>query len=411
MSNFVNDYAIRAEGLSKKYIIGARGQRYDTLREAITQGMIAPYRRLRKMHGRPAANEAVWALKNVSFQINRGEVVGIIGRNGAGKSTLLKILSRITEPSEGRAAVRGRLASLLEVGTGFHSELTGRENIFLNGAILGMSRGEIQQKFDEIVAFAEIDKFIETPVKKYSSGMYVRLAFAVAAHLEPEVLLVDEVLAVGDAAFQRKSLGRMNTVAKQGRTILLVTHQMNQIRNLCSQCIWLDGGTVRMSGSSPDVIGAYEASLASRSGEAVRADRNNTDAEFIGWCIPTANAERNNMIVSHDSVSIRFSIKVNKRLGNAHHGILLYDNSNQIIWSAGADNLVLEPGIREFYYDFPSLPLRPGKYSWFVSLWNNGSQIEELHCYPPLIIATPSYMHPSDHLQGVLNTKYKLQVR
>jgi lipopolysaccharide transport system ATP-binding protein len=411
MTNFMKDYTIRAEGLSKKYMIGTWEQRYDTLREVMTQAMIAPYRRLRKTHQRPASDQTVWALKDVSFQINRGEVVGIIGRNGAGKSTLLKILSRITEPSEGRVAVRGRLASLLEVGTGFHSELTGRENIFLNGAILGMSRREIQQKFDEIVAFAEIDKFIETPVKRYSSGMYVRLAFAVAAHLEPEVLLVDEVLAVGDAAFQRKSLGRMSTVAKQGRTILLVTHQMNQIRNLCNKCIWLDGGTVRMSGSTPEVIGAYETSLASCSGEIAHVEHNNTDAEFIGWSIPGSAPHANNMVVRHDSVSVRFSIKVKNRLSNAHHGILLYDNSNQIIWSAAVDNLVLEPGFREFWYEFPSLPLRPGTYSWFVSLWNNGSQIDELHCFPPLIIATPSYMHPSDHLQGVLNTKYKFQVQ
>ena len=215
----MTDIAIRVENLSKQYRIGGPQARYKTIRESLTETVQAPFRRLASVvRGQSSAvtNETIWALKDVSFEVKRGEVVGISGRNGAGKTTLLKILSRITEPTEGYAEIHGRVGSLLEVGTGFHPELTGRENIYLNGAILGMKRAEIERKFDEIVAFAEIEKFIDTPVKHYSSGMYVRLAFAVAAHLEPEILLVDEVLAVGDARFQKKCLGKMGEVSAQG---------------------------------------------------------------------------------------------------------------------------------------------------------------------------------------------------
>ena len=348
--------------------------------------------------------EEFWALKDVSFEVKRGEVVGIIGRNGAGKSTLLKILSRITEPSEGRVTIKGRVASLLEVGTGFHPELTGRENIYLNGAILGMSRAEIRRKFDEIVAFAEVEHFLDTPVKRYSSGMYVRLAFAVAAHLEPEILIVDEVLAVGDAEFQKKCLGKMDHVAKQGRTVILITHQMNQIRNLCDRCNWLDRGRVRASGPSLEVIGSYEASLVENV-----PSLNNNQTEFVRWSIPGSNGQHN-MVINDDPVSVRFSIKLSRRLVNAHHGVLLYDSSNQIIWSAAKDHLKLEPGIREFCWDFPGLPLRPGNYTWFISLWDGGVPVDEMHCFPPLIIATPSRMHPSQHLQGILNLQHEFRV-
>src|SRR5262249_62244956 len=264
MSHLVNNYAVRVEGLSKKYTIGAREQRHDTLREALMNAMIAPFKRLGNLHGRPATKETIWALKNVNFQINRGEVVGIIGRNGAGKSTLLKILSRITAPTEGSIAVRGRVASLLEVGTGFHSELTGRENTFLNGAILGMTRSEVRQKFDEIVSFADVERFIDTPVKHYSSGMYMRLAFAVAAHLETDVLLVDEVLAVGDAAFQQKCLAKMQDVAGHGRTVLFVSHNMTAVQSLCERVIYLENGKVRGSGDPKTEIQRYLSSTTSQ---------------------------------------------------------------------------------------------------------------------------------------------------
>lgn len=251
---------IRCEGVGKSYQIAhlAERERYASLRDTLAHSARAWIDRVAGRGPEPrAATEEFWALVDVSFEVKRGEVVGIIGRNGAGKSTLLKILSRITEPTHGRIELRGRVASLLEVGTGFHPELTGRENIYLNGAILGMTRAEIGRKFDEIVAFAEVERFLDTPVKRYSSGMYVRLAFAVAAHLEPEILLVDEVLAVGDAEFQKKCLGRMSTVAEAGRTVLFVSHNTQAVSALCGRAIWLDKQRVAMDGTPADVFPEY----------------------------------------------------------------------------------------------------------------------------------------------------------
>jgi ABC-type polysaccharide/polyol phosphate transport system ATPase subunit len=259
-----SDVVIRAEGLGKSYLIGhlAERERYLALRDVLARGA----RNLRRstldlLSGRPMIAgdqlEEFWALKNIDFEIRRGDVVGIIGRNGAGKSTLLKILSRITEPTQGRVTVAGRVASLLEVGTGFHPELSGRENIYLNGAILGMTRAEIKRRFDEIVAFADIARFLDTPVKRYSSGMYVRLAFAVAAHLEPDILVVDEVLAVGDAEFQKKCLGKMSEVARGGRTLLFVSHNMAAVEALCPRSILLEGGMIASDGPSESVVAEY----------------------------------------------------------------------------------------------------------------------------------------------------------
>lgn len=247
---------VRIENLSKQYRIGAREIGYDTLRDSIVNALNAPFKRLRGRNGKPK-DETIWALKEVTFNVAQGEVVGVIGRNGAGKSTLLKLLSRITEPTAGRIELYGRVASLLEVGTGFHPELTGRENIYLNGAILGMRKAEIDRKFDEIVAFAELEKFLDTPVKRYSSGMYMRLAFAVASHLEPEILLVDEVLAVGDAAFQKKCLGKMGEVAREGRTVLFVSHNLAAVRTLCGRAIWLEGGQIVEAGETGQVVLNY----------------------------------------------------------------------------------------------------------------------------------------------------------
>jgi homopolymeric O-antigen transport system ATP-binding protein len=260
-----SDTVIRAERLGKKYIIGHESQphRYRGLLRDVISHKARNFTRkfVDMLRGRPIfvgdSTEEFWALKDVSFEIKRGEMVGIIGRNGAGKSTLLKILSRITEPTEGRVTIEGRVASLLEVGTGFHGELTGRENIYLNGAILGMRRAEIRRKFDEIVAFAEIEKFLDTPVKRYSSGMYVRLAFAVAAHLEPEILVVDEVLAVGDAEFQKKCLGRMHSVASEGRTVIFVSHNMASIEELCERAVVMKTGRVEQDGPARTVISHY----------------------------------------------------------------------------------------------------------------------------------------------------------
>jgi len=252
----MSDAVIHVDQLSKIYNIGKREDSYRTFRDAIASSITAPFR-----GGNNHKKESIYALKDVSFDVKRGEVLGVIGRNGAGKSTLLKILSRITEPSGGYAEIRGTVSSLLEVGTGFHPELSGSENIFLNGAILGMKKVEIEQKFDEIVAFAEIEKFLYTPVKHYSSGMYVRLAFAIAAHLEPEVLLIDEVLAVGDVAFQKKCLGKMKSVAHEGRTVLFVSHNMAAVESLCQRGIVLSNGQVAVDGTQIDAISQYLADV------------------------------------------------------------------------------------------------------------------------------------------------------
>lgn len=261
----MSDLAITAEGVSKKYVIGHLSCRegYLTLRDAIARGSQALWRRTAgALRGEQliagSSTEEFWALKDVSFAIPEGQVVGIIGKNGAGKSTLLKVLSQITAPTDGRITIRGRVASLLEVGTGFHPELSGRENIYLNGAILGLSRADIRARFDEIIAFAEVEKFLDTPVKRYSSGMYVRLAFAVAAHLEPDIFIVDEVLAVGDAQFQKKCLGKLGEVAgKKGRTVLFVSHQMGMITSLCQRALLLDAGTVAFDGTAADAVAKY----------------------------------------------------------------------------------------------------------------------------------------------------------
>lgn len=247
---------ISVEGLSKRYRIGSPAQEGNG-RRPLVQAVLAPFANLRASLREPDPDELIWALKDVSFEVETGEVLGIIGENGAGKSTLLKILSRITEPTAGRAVVKGRVGSILEVGTGFHPELTGRENIYLNGAILGMYRAEINGKFEEIVDFSGVSQFIDTPVKRYSTGMYVRLAFAVAAHLEPEILLVDEVLAVGDTSFQKKCLGKLGDVAREGRTVLFVSHNIGAISNLCDRCLLIEAGSLKVDGTPDEVIRAY----------------------------------------------------------------------------------------------------------------------------------------------------------
>lgn len=246
---------IKVEGVSKQYQLGATQEAYSTLRDVVADTLRAPLRHLRGSSD--GTGEIIWALRDVSFQVAPGEVVGIIGRNGAGKSTLLKVLSRITEPTTGRVELYGRVSSLLEVGTGFHPELTGRENIFLNGAILGMRKSEIKEKFDEIVAFAELEKFIDTPVKRYSSGMYVRLAFSVAAHLDPDILIIDEVLAVGDVEFQKRCLGKMRDVTRHGRTVLFVSHNMSAVKSLCNRAMLIESGHIRCQGDVDQVVDTY----------------------------------------------------------------------------------------------------------------------------------------------------------
>lgn len=312
-----DDIVIKVENLSKQYRIGTR-ESYKTFRETLVDSAKAPFQRLRSAftnitnstNGTSRTNQTnyIWALKDVSFEVKQGEVVGIIGRNGAGKSTLLKILSQITEPTEGRVELRGRIGSLLEVGTGFHPELTGHENIYLYGAILGMDRWEVTRKFDEIVAFAELEKFIDTPVKRYSSGMYMRLAFAVAAHLEPEILLVDEVLAVGDAAFQQKCLGKMKDVTNRGRTVLFVSHNMAAVQKLCEKTILLKDGAIKSYGLTDSVVGEYLSDVGEHMGIPLseRIDRRgNSDFRFTSIEFLNANEQLLDFAPTGQTLNIR----------------------------------------------------------------------------------------------------------
>lgn len=298
----MGNIVIRVENLSKRYRTGQREQ-YQALRDVLTDWMSAPWRRHKaSINGQPSTEDGyLWALQDVSFSIQQGEILGIIGRNGAGKSTLLKILSRITKPTAGLAKIRGRVGSLLEVGTGFHPELTGRENIYLNGAVLGMKKAEIDRKYDEIVSFAEMEKFIDTPVKRYSSGMHMRLAFAVAAHLEPEILIVDEVLAVGDAAFQKKCLGRMGEIANEGRTVLFVSHNMAVVQALCKRGILLKNGMVYQDADMSTVVNTYLQMLETHATEDLlaRTDRAGTgEVRLAEVEISTEPATSPNMLVT-----------------------------------------------------------------------------------------------------------------
>lgn len=333
-----HDYAIQVENLGKLYKIGlspegASNLRYRTLRDSISHTASAPLRAVKKLasgqtsgrlgDGKAQSEGKIWALRDVSFEVASGQVLGVIGRNGAGKSTLLKILARITEPTEGLAVVRGRVGSLLEVGTGFHPELTGRENIYLNGAILGMKRREIEKKFDEIVAFSEVEKFIDTPVKRYSSGMYLRLAFAVAAHMEPEILVVDEVLAVGDAEFQRKCMGKMSDVAQTGRTVLFVSHNMSAILRLTEETIVLEKGQLVMRAPSSEAVDYYLSSGYSQMGERFwHADEMPVDAApFVPLAIRIL--DKQNRVVDTVRSTESFSIVVDYRLDAPITGLRL----------------------------------------------------------------------------------------
>jgi lipopolysaccharide transport system ATP-binding protein len=412
----MSDIAIRVAGLGKLYRIGKR-EPYRALRDTLTDAMYAPFRKIssafRSSVPQQYANgdDSLWALKDVSFEISRGEVVGVIGRNGAGKSTLLKILSRITEPTEGQAELRGRVGSLLEVGTGFHPELTGRENIYLNGAILGMKKVEISRRFHEIVAFAEIDKFLDTPVKHYSSGMYMRLAFAVAAHLEPEILVVDEVLTVGDLAFQKKCLGKMGEVARGGRTILLVSHQMNQIRRLCNNCIWLENGRVRQVGPGCQVIASYEDSFSQRAQDERSIEVLILKTRFVSWLVESAGPEETTILRDDEDVTFCFRLRVATHIARGHHGIALFDSDNLLIWAYSLNDLDLEPGDHELRYSFPVLPVKPGVYYWQLSLYDDGTLVDLWHTFPALHVDTPLKTHHSDSWQGVLNPSFSMAIR
>jgi lipopolysaccharide transport system ATP-binding protein len=396
--------AIIGEDLGKQYRrnVGASGG----LRHALDRMLHSPASVMRR-----EKRETFWALQGVSLEVREGEVLGLIGRNGAGKTTLLKILSRITRPTTGWAEIHGRVGSLLEVGTGFHPELTGRENTYLSGAILGMGKSEIARKFDEIVAFAELEKFIDTPVKHYSSGMYVRLAFAVAAHLEPEILLVDEVLAVGDINFQKKCLGKMGEVARAGRTVILVSHQVNQIRRLCDRVVWVDDGKVRMDGGAQQIVAAYESMMVAGNGARSKQNRGHSDeARFLKWEISDARQDPH-LLDKVGPVTVKFTLQINKAVRAGYHGIGLHNHDRQLIWGwATPDNLQFAVGQHQLSYTFPMLPLRPGSYNWVVSLYQDGELLDLWDCLPAMIVATENFQHHRDEWNGVLNIPSRFEI-
>jgi lipopolysaccharide transport system ATP-binding protein len=376
---------IQVENLGKKYLIRhEQRERYTALRDVLTNKAKSFGKRLIGLQPQTSnlqpTQEEFWALKDVSFEVKQGDRVGIIGRNGAGKTTLLKLLSRITEPTAGRIRIKGRVASLLEVGTGFHPELTGRENIFLNGAILGMSKAEIKKKFDEIVDFAEIEKFLDTPVKRYSSGMYVRLAFAVAAHLEPEILLVDEVLAVGDAAFQKKCLGKMGEVAKEGRTVLFVSHNMGAISGLCEKGIYLKEGVASHIGDIYTCVNNYMAAWSNFSQKRINfTEKNRTFPQFLRKAALLQGIEMVNedmatawQIPFKSNPAFKIYVKVVRKLPTLELGIALYNNNLvEIASSLSSDSISVEnidPGEYEILAKFHDLLLLPGTYALGLGL-------------------------------------------
>jgi lipopolysaccharide transport system ATP-binding protein len=368
----MSNEAIVSEGLSKRYRLGTGAHHYGRLSESLSSAFSAPYRWVRRRGTASPNTESLWALKDVSFDVMVGQAVGIIGRNGAGKTTLLKILSRITEPTEGSALLRGRVGSLLEVGTGFHPELTGRENVYLNGAILGMSRATIKKRFDEIVEFSEMGRFLETPVKRYSSGMQVRLAFAVAAHLEPEILIVDEVLAVGDVAFQRKCLGRMGSVASEGRTILFVSHNMGTIARLCQTGMWLDEGRVKAHGPMDEVIGEYLAASAEGSSHLLVEDPTRApgddDVRLRSVRVKNAKGDAATYLDSRFPIHIEMEYTVLRRTVGLRTGFRLLSSDGTVIFTArdndGADlpAAELDKGTFTSRCEIPGNLLKGGQY-------------------------------------------------
>jgi lipopolysaccharide transport system ATP-binding protein len=375
----MTDVAISAVGLAKRYAIGTEINQYGRLTESLWNGVTAPIRKLRGLdpveESAPSTDE-FWALRDVSFELGKGEVLGVIGRNGAGKTTLLKLLSRITEPTAGSARLTGRVGALLEVGTGFHPELTGRENVFLNGGILGMRRSEIRRKFDEIVEFAEVERFIDTPVKRYSSGMFVRLAFAVAAHLEPEILIIDEVLAVGDLAFQKKCLGRMNAVAGEGRTVLFVSHNMGAVKSLCPRSILLEGGELVFDGPTGDVIGEYVARLYNQSGSHISVEpRHEVPVQVMEiWCENGAGEEVSEIELGSD-LFLRVRYEIRERVRDVTLALLVANEGSPLLYSHDTDTDtdgslqdLREPGVYDARIAVPFSIFKEGSYTLAVQV-------------------------------------------
>lgn len=411
------DISLQVENLSKVYNIGLAQQRHDTLRDQLVDLISLPFRKQNKN----GEDGTFWALRDVSFEVMQGEVLGIIGRNGAGKSTLLKLLSRITEPTSGRAVINGRVGSLLEVGTGFHPELTGRENVFLNGAILGMHRSEINQKFDEIVAFAEIDKFLDTPVKRYSSGMYVRLAFAVAAHLEPEILLVDEVLAVGDIEFQKKCLGKMDDVAKLGRTVLFVSHNMNAIQRLCSHTIFIDKGELVEKGPTRDVVSRYvsENFYSTVPGEwinlsgASRAGSGDAFFDAISYLSP--NQAIGNKPYSNGPLEVSLIIDSNAERTVNSIAVTIFDQYGtklvNVDTKSHGQSVNLKQGRNIVKFNIDHLHLNPGVY--VVGLWlakSSGNVLDQIYSAIRIDIVDTEDRALGKRMDGMVTCNFKVDI-
>lgn len=412
----MSDIVIKAESLGKKYMIGHQSKRqsYMALRDVLMNNARALWQKTGDLfYGRPVVQgdtiEEIWALKEVSFDIRQGEAVGIIGRNGAGKSTLLKILSRITEPTEGRAIIRGRIASLLEVGTGFHPELTGRENIFLNGAIMGMRHAEIKAKFDEIVSFAEVEKFIDTPVKRYSSGMYVRLAFAVAAHLEPEILVVDEVLAVGDAPFQKKCLSKMSDAAKGGRTVLFVSHNMAAVQRLCPIAIMLKNGSVTKYGNTSEVIPFYMAFME----EHHKKGPIKSGIAELDIYVESINGERRGVFNIGEPIRFILILNVDRAIRSAAIGIGILDIMGERVVTHHTMFQHAEPwGVKKsirITVEWPECILCPGSYHFVSALFESGQMIALWEDIGELQVIEADYFGtgrlPDPQVQGKVVTK------
>ena len=410
----MTEIAIRARGLSKVYRLGQR-ERYSALRDTLARTLRAPWTLLKR-----EKRESFWALKNVDLEVKQGEVLGLIGRNGAGKTTLLKILSRITRPTKGWAEIYGRVGSLLEVGTGFHPELSGRDNIYLSGAILGMSRREIATKFDEIVAFAELEKFLDTQVKHYSSGMYVRLAFAVAAHLEPEILLVDEVLAVGDISFQRKCLGKMGDVARAGRTVILVSHNLGAIGRLCSRVVWVDAGSVKMDGETDSIVAAYQSSEFTLQPMWVRpANLNGSgDFRFLTVGLKFADGTYSSQFEGNQNIIAEIEYEVARPLSGCQIGSRILNSEGTVIFTTtDADGLGVsaapkEPGKYRARFEIPGALLAPGSYSVLVA-----GHLPQRHVYDVIEqavafeIAEQGSLTSLDGRKGVITPLLKWETR
>jgi len=400
---------ISVRNLSKKYIIGENihGRGARTFRDIFDYKTKRLFRRDLK---RSKEDTTIWALKDVSFDVDQGEVVGIIGRNGAGKSTLLKILSRITAPTEGDITLRGRVASLLEVGTGFSGELTGRENIFLNGSILGMKKAEIKKKYDEIVAFSEIERFIDTPVKRYSSGMYVRLAFAVAAHLEPEILLVDEVLAVGDAAFQKKCLGKMGDVAREGRTVLFVSHNMAAVNRLCGRGIWLQNGKVQGVGATIEIVGSYLAEGTNSTAQVFFERRSNAIVQYRSVSVIDRKGNISQSIPDDQGFTIEMEIEAYETISDIYFGMILQNLEGINVLFADSRDAeysfprALRSGRSRICLRFPAI-FSPGRYSVTLGIASNYpvEQLDSIEAACSFEIIQNSNMQRTAPRPGIIN--------